>query len=210
MKNVILFTIDTMRKDVFGCYGNKEGLTPFFDSLQDKMIIFNKSYSIGPYTQASFPGILTSSYYLEYDEMPSKQFSPQRVIVSELLRNAGIYTSGFHSNPYLCSFFGWDRGWDVYYDSMDDEVEEINPYIKGKLINEKVDKWLSNHIVTKDYNPFFLWVHYMDVHEPYVPDLKYREMFDFSLTSLSVENMVKLFKEVILKRDTSNPETFQS
>ncbi len=36
MKNVILFTIDTLRKDVLGCYGNTEGLTPFLDSIMDK------------------------------------------------------------------------------------------------------------------------------------------------------------------------------
>ena len=66
MKNVILLTIDTLRKDVLGCYGNKEGLTPFIDSLQDKCILFNRCRAIGPYTQASFPGILTSSFYLEF------------------------------------------------------------------------------------------------------------------------------------------------
>ena len=66
MKNVILLTLDATRKDVLGCYGNENNLTPFIDSLQDKSIKFTRGQSIGPYTQASFPGILTSSYYLEY------------------------------------------------------------------------------------------------------------------------------------------------
>ena len=65
MKNVILLTVDALRRDVLGCYGNKEGLTPFMDSLQDKCIKFTNAQSTGPYTQASFPGILTSSYYGE-------------------------------------------------------------------------------------------------------------------------------------------------
>ena len=66
MKNVILLTIDALRKDVLGCYGNKNNLTPFLDSLQPKCIKFTKSQTSGPYTQASFPGILTSSYYFKY------------------------------------------------------------------------------------------------------------------------------------------------
>jgi len=66
MKNVILLTIDTLRKDVLECYGNKDNLTPFLNSLRPKCIKFTNAQSTGPYTQASFPGILTSSYYLEY------------------------------------------------------------------------------------------------------------------------------------------------
>ena len=34
MKNVVLLTIDALRKDALGCYGNKSGLSPFIDSLQ--------------------------------------------------------------------------------------------------------------------------------------------------------------------------------
>jgi len=108
MKNVILLTIDTLRKDVLGCYGSKEGLTPFIDSLQDKCIIFNRCRAVGPYTQASFPGILASSYYLEFGR--DKQLSPQRTLISEVVKNGGFTTAGFHSNPYLSEYFGWNRG----------------------------------------------------------------------------------------------------
>ena len=61
MKNVILLTIDALRKDALGCYGNPNGLTPFFDSLADKCIKFTRCQSIGPYTQSSFPGIPKST-----------------------------------------------------------------------------------------------------------------------------------------------------
>lgn len=66
MKNVILMNLDARRKDGFGCYGSQAGLTPFIDSLLDKYIKFSQAQAIGPYTQASFPDILTSSYYMEY------------------------------------------------------------------------------------------------------------------------------------------------
>lgn len=204
MKNVILFTIDTLRKDMLGCYGNTEGLTPFLDSIQDKCITFTNSHAVGPYTQASFPGILTSNYYLEYGR--EKKLNPKKTLISEALKRNGITTAGFHSNPYLCTFFGWNRGWDKYYDSMDDKVDDISPYIKGNVINEKVDQWLSGYITSQDYNPFFLWVHYMDVHEPYVPDQKHINQIDSSV-KLGTDEMMKLFKDVVLKRDASNKET---
>jgi len=201
MKNVILLTIDTLRKDVLGCYGNKDKLTPFIDSLQDKCIKFTNAHSTGPYTQASFPGILTSSYYLEYGKQ--KKCSPKRTLISEVLNKSGITTAGFHSNPYLCDYFGWNRGWDVFYDSMQDEVSDTVPYIKGDGINHKVDQWLSSYIKSDNYRPFFLWTHYMDIHEPYIPAREYLDKVDPSI-DLSEDEMLNLFKEVILKRDISN------
>jgi len=48
VRNVILLTVDAVRKDVFGIYGNKQGLTPTFDSLQDRSVIFTKAQAVGP------------------------------------------------------------------------------------------------------------------------------------------------------------------
>ena len=201
MKNVILLTIDTLRKDVLGCYGNQNKLTPFIDSLQDKCIKFTNAQSTGPYTQASFPGLLTSSYYLEYGRQ--KKCSPKRTLISEVLKKYKITTAAFHSNPYLCGYFGWNRGWDVFYDSMQDEVSDKIPYIKGDGINRKVDQWLSSYIKDDHYRPFFLWTHFMDVHEPYIPAREYLDKVDPSI-NLSEDEMLDLFKEIILKREISD------
>lgn len=202
MKNVVLFTLDTLRKDVFGCHGNTENLTPFVDSIQDTCIRFTKAQSIGPYTQASFPGILTSSYYLQYDGGP--MYTPKRTLISDVVKQQDVATAAFHSNPYLCEYFGWNRGWDTFYDSMDDEVTDLSPYIKGDVINTKVDEWLSRHVGGGDtYRPFFLWAHYMDVHEPYAPDKKYVDRIDSSI-DMTDDDYMALFKEVILPRNAAD------
>ncbi len=202
MKNVILLTIDALRKDAVGCYGNKSRLTPFIDSLQNKCIKFTKGQSTGPYTQASFPGLLTSSYYLEYGK--PKGLAPERTLISEPLQKAGIVTAGFHSNPYVSGFLGWNRGWDVFYDSLEDEVEPRIPYIRGNIINAKVNNWLSAHAKDGEYKPFFLWLHYMDIHEPYMPEKKYIDMVDSSV-DISQDEMYSLFENIILKRNASDP-----
>ena len=201
MKNAILLTIDALRRDALGCYGNKNGLTPFIDSLQDKCIRFTKGQAIGPYTQASFPGLLTSSYYLEYGK--PRGLAPERTLISEPLKQAGITTAAFHSNPYICAYLGWNRGWDIFYDSMEDEVEHRIPYIRGSIINTKLNNWLSSHIQGGEYKPFFLWLHYMDIHEPYMPEKKYIDMVDSSVT-ISQDEMYSLFENTILKRDASD------
>jgi len=203
MRNVILLTIDALRKDALGCYGNKDGLTPFIDSLQSECIRFTRGQATGPYTQASFPGILTSSYYLEYGK--PKGLSPHRTLISEPLKRAGIATAAFHSNPYLSDFLGWNRGWDVFYDSMEDEVDSKAPYIKGNVINDKVAEWLSSYSMAGGSKPFFLWLHYMDIHEPYTPEKKYVDMVDSSI-AISQDEMYSMFENTLLKRDVSSPE----
>ncbi|MFC2063354.1 sulfatase [Chloroflexota bacterium] len=202
MKNVILITLDAVRKDVFGAYGSKEKLTGFINSLQDKCLVFTKGQNSGPYTQASFPGILTSSYYLDYGK--PKGLSSSRTLVSEPLKDAGIVTAAFHSNPYICGYLGWNRGWDVFYDSMDEEVDPKIPYVRGDVINNKVMTWLSQHVTSIKYDPFFLWLHYMDVHEPYIPERRYIDMVDPSI-SASNEEMHNLFENTVMNRDISDP-----
>jgi arylsulfatase A-like enzyme len=202
MKNVILLTLDATRKDVFGIYGNKKGLTPTFDSLETESLIFTKAQNVGPYTQASFPGLLTSSYFLDYGQ--PKGLSPERTLISEPLQKAGIVTAAFHSNPYICAFLGWNRGWDVFYDSMDDEVEARIPYIRGNVVNQKAIDWVSAYQKEGGKKPFFLWLHYMDVHEPYMPEIKYVDMVAPSLT-MTPDEMYSLFETVLLKRDLSDP-----
>ncbi len=207
MKHVVLLTIDALRMDVLGVYGNRKGLTPFLDSLRSDSLVFTRAHSVAPYTQASFPGILTSSYL--FDTPPAEKLSPDRTLISEALKEATperkITTAAFHSNPYLSAYFGYNRGWDSFYDSMEDEVDDLSPYIKGEAINEKVDRWLDTADTGKSV---FLWVHYMDVHEPYVPDRRYIERVDGSIQA-SREEMFTLFKEVVLPRDASSPETVQ-
>jgi len=206
MRNVILVTLDATRKDAFGIYGNKKGLTPTFDSLREDSIIFSKAQTVGPYTQASFPGILTSSYFLEHGQ--PKGLSPKRTLISEPLQKSGIVTAAFHSNPYLCEYLGWNRGWDFFYDSMQEELEPRVPYARGHVVNQRVINWLSTYCKDEAKKPFFLWLHYMDVHEPYVPEKTYLEMTDASVT-ISQDEMYDLFQDVLLKRDVSDPGKIQ-
>jgi len=68
-----------------------------------------------------------------------------------------------------------------------------------------VDRWLSSHVRGSDCQPFFLWTHYMDVHEPYIPKEESLGVVDPSL-ALSKEEMLGLFEEVVFKRDAGNTE----
>lgn len=198
MKNIILLTIDTLRKDMAGIYNEKLSLTPYLESLEESCTVYRYPYSTGPYTQASFQGIVASDYYLEYGK--EKKLNSKKILISEILKGKGIYTAAFHSNAYLSYYFGYNRGWDTFYDSMSDDVSDMYPFIRGEGINNKVKGFLSNFSFKK---PLFLWVHYMDVHEPYIAEDSYLSQIDPNL-KLSKEEMFSLFKNTLHPRDISS------
>jgi arylsulfatase A-like enzyme len=208
MNNVILLTIDALRADHMSYYGYARKTTPFLDSIKSQSITFTNCFSTGPYTQSSFPGILTSSFFLDVND--KKKLSRQRVLISEALKKKGVATAGLHSNPYLSAFFGYKRGWDYFYDSMMADVDPDCPYETARDLNKKAMNWLTDHIEDNadrsEKQPFFLWMHYMDVHEPYVPGKEAMLTINDSL-DISREEMIRLFREVLLKRDVSDEET---
>lgn len=206
-KNVILITIDTLRKDVCTGYNHGTSYTPFLDSIRDNCIIFEDAKAAGPYTQASFPGILTSSYYLEYGK--PKGLPKQKVMISELLQRNNVTTAAFHSNAYLSYYFGYNRGWDMFYDSMQDDVTDMYPFIRGDGINRKVEAWLTGYAGKGEGKNLFLWVHYMDVHEPYIAEDDYLQQIDPAM-GMSKDDMFNLFKNIIIPRDVRDPEKVQT
>jgi len=73
------------------------------------------------------------------------------------------------------------------------------PYLEGRELNKHVMDWLERNSDEK----FFLWMHYMDPHDPYIPPEDYlldfssrEEAFDYNLSidtdNLSEENIVTL------------------
>jgi len=227
-KNVILITVDCLRADFLGCIGGTN-LTPNVDELASRSVLFSKAFANGPGTNQSFPAILTSTYFLMHDGF---RLSPHYPTLAEILRRNRFKTVAFHSNPFLSKTFGWDRGFDEFYDFMDAikspssfitrqqgsnlkskvarflatnlgasrnariqhllkkfyySLSEFEiPYLEGKELNRQVFSWIEKHLDKS----FFLWMHYMDPHYPYIPPEPYledfssrKEAFDFNISA---------------------------
>ncbi len=189
MTNVILITIDCLRADHLGCMGYHRNTSPFLDKLAKKGLFFKNAFSNGPNTRHSVPSFLSSTYPLLFnDEALGKGFHKGRKSIAEVLKNHGYTTGGIHSNPYVSKFYKYDRGFDYFNDFLIGRVEEDIkrktltkkyhelmkgvralffhqlPHETGKNINKETFQWLE-----QIREPFFLWIHYMDVHMPFVP-----------------------------------------
>lgn len=185
MLNILLITVDSLRADVVNCCNEdkKPSLTPNIDCFAQSSLIFKEAWAQGPYTTASVPSILTGKYAGNLKPIPSNEIAGVLIegttTLAEYLKQYGYHTAGFHSNPLLSRIFGYDRGFDFFYDDlflqrlrlpnrlklMINRIQRIlrpQPYLTAAGINRKVYPWLD-----KLRQPFFLWVHYMDPHGPY-------------------------------------------
>jgi arylsulfatase A-like enzyme len=198
MTNVILITVDCLRADHLGCMGYSRDTSPFLDSLSKKSLFFTHAFSNGPNTRHSVPSFLSSTYPLLFlEEAKGGRFHPGRKSIAEVLKENGYHTAGIHSNPYVSSFYGYNRGFDYFNDfllgQVESDIQENQlrkkmregikgikavffhqlPHETGEQINDVVFQWLETAS-----EPFFLWIHYMDVHMPYVPPNKFLKEID--------------------------------
>ncbi len=194
--NIILVTIDCLRHDYLGTYGRKQSVSPFIDSLAKNGTQFNRAYSTGTWTPVSFVGLFSSSYLFRLSGAIGLVGERQSFV--ELLKDSRYTTAAFHSNQFLAKRYGYDKGFDIFNEILRPVGKNVvappplwrkiiskllpetvkkklrgrispaaftMPYVRGEEITEKAIEWI-NQPQTK---PYFLWVHYMDIHEPTIP-----------------------------------------
>ncbi len=188
--SVVLVTIDCLRADYVSCLGFPDETTPTIDRLAGDGILFRQAISTGTSTPISFPGILASAYP-QYNTCDHRWLPKDTPLISEILLREGYKTAAFHSAPFLSRYYSYDRGFTFFYDSLGDmRMSRIIrnerrrmillkakfllslftfpslPYKRAEIITDKSLKWLEK--VEKGQH-FFLWLHYMDIHPPYLP-----------------------------------------
>ncbi|MBN1224478.1 MAG: sulfatase [Candidatus Aminicenantes bacterium] len=163
-KNVILITLDTQRSDSIGAYCPDNARTPNIDSIAENGILFENCYSPIPITLPAHASLFYSLAPHELNLYNNGQvFRNEKKLVSlaQKFKIKGKRTAGFVSLGVLKSKFRLNDGFDQY---IDDHPEQ-RWYLRAEEINERAFPWIDeNH-----NNPFFLWLHYSDPHDPYAP-----------------------------------------
>jgi membrane-anchored protein YejM (alkaline phosphatase superfamily) len=171
---IFLITIDSFRADRF----NKH-TTPFLWKFARENIHFKNAISNAPGTPQAFKAIFMSMHPSVAGRDP--YIPSYGRYLPEELSNKGYITAGFNSNPYLSSFYNYNRGYDVFEDFSTIKMWRrlniplvsrgleflINSYKDSGIINEKVMKFLNQ----SQKRNYFVWLHYMDVHYPYASTL---------------------------------------
>jgi len=173
--NIVLISIDSLRADRLGCYGNARPVSPTIDRLAATGLRFTDAVATSPWTLPSHMSMLTGLDALEHGVQTELDRLPQGVAtVAEVLREHGYQTAGIVSETLVGRTFGFARGFDTFDDTtavaaMSALDEETAPVVTDLALRQ-LDGFAAA--------PFFLFLHYWDVHYDYLAPEPYRTMFD--------------------------------
>ncbi len=220
-KNVVLITIDALRADGLSLYGNQYQTSPFMDKLaRGEGVYFN--CVLAPYicTPPAMASLMTGLYpYFRDDDgwekntfyglsrfrregEPDGMTSSVKTL-AEILRDAGYITLGFNTNPHLLANTNFSQGFDEYinfndYFKWSEEARVPFAYSCSAPASVVTRKVIER--VDSIEEPFFLWIHLMDVHFPYLPPEPYNRMFDWGFVDGDDLTLLESFQAQILEQ----------
>lgn len=185
-RHLLLIVVDTLRADHTSAYGYARNTTPHLVSLASAGVLVETAYApsatTGPTHAALFSGRHPRSVGVRRNAVPL----PERVAtLAERLADAGFATAGVVSSFVLDGRFGFDQGfatWDDVFEPSRSTVRHGD--FEGHAVEEGFDRRASDTtdralawLAESRAAPFFLFVHYFDPHDPYVPPAPYAQRF---------------------------------
>src|SRR5271168_1858715 len=150
--NVVVITIDTLRADHLGCYGDKQIRTPNIDALAADGVRFERAYTPVPVTLPAHTVIFTGTYptLSGMHDFSGNKLSVSQPTLASVLKQQGYVTGAVIGSAVLDSRFGLNRGFDFYYDHFDfsrlqeSNLEEMER--PGNVVADVALDWLAkNH-----------------------------------------------------------------
>ena len=162
--NVLVILVDTMRADRLSAGGGERLTTPNVDRLLAAPgVVAERAYAQAPWTLPSVISLLSGRSPGEVIGSERGAFSLPRGpdVLAAAFREMGYRTAGFVANATLHRGNGFDHGFQTFYSppSLDSGMLELH----GDDVTRRASRWLQ----ANDRQPFFLYVHYIDPHDPY-------------------------------------------
>jgi arylsulfatase A-like enzyme len=164
--NVVFILVDTLRFDHLTPYGYRRDTSPEIARVLARPgAVVEEAYSQAPWTLPSVVSFLTSRYPGEIlgDDSAAYGIPEKIACLPESMASLGYETGGFFANKVLHSGNGFARGFGTFYSPPAGRTpqEEVQP--DAAELTSRVLPWLEAYRNA----PFFLYVHYIDPHDPY-------------------------------------------
>jgi arylsulfatase A-like enzyme/tetratricopeptide (TPR) repeat protein len=176
--DLLLITIDTLRADAPGFGGRRPSPTPLLDRLAAGGRVFTEAHAHNVVTLPSHTNILTGLYPFQHGVRDNEGFRVPAGVptLATVLHAAGYATGAFVGAYPLDSWFGLNRGFDVY----DDHYPKGSRRDQFLFAERKGDKVVAPALAwwrQQRGRRRFMWVHLFDPHAPYEPAEPYAARF---------------------------------
>ena len=170
--SVLLVTIDTLRADRLGAYGDAQARTPHLDALARRSLVFERAFAPAPLTLPSHATLLTGLLPPAHGVRGNGSFAlgAGPPTLAEALGARGLRTAAFVGGFPVSRRFGLARGFEHYDDALA-KAPGLHFEFAERRAPEVVSAargWLAQQA-----GPVFVWVHLFDPHAPYDPPPAY-------------------------------------
>ncbi len=204
--NILLITLDTTRADHLPCYGYPVNTMPYICSLARKGILFRHVLTPVPLTLPAHVSLFTGLWVHKHKVLDNGFFkvSDSLPTLPLLLKKRSYHTRAYISSYVLDRVTGLARGFDVYDDNIRqgsrsyfDFRERAASQTIRTIFHDKPESWKQ---------PWFVWVHFYDPHDPYVPPdpfTSFANPYDGELAF--VDSAVRELIEYLISKDIFAP-----
>ncbi|MBK9647648.1 MAG: sulfatase [Deltaproteobacteria bacterium] len=186
--NVLLITIDTLRRDHVGVYGAGLAKTPNLDKLADSGVLFLDAVTPTPETAPAHATLFTSLHTLRHKVLSNgDSLEEGHVTLAERLEDEGYATAAFVSSYAVNHQTGLDQGFELYDDDFFTTPRGLGqltlaryavkvlfaaglPHLAPGLLERDGERTIDlagRWISARGERPWFAWVHLFEPHAPY-------------------------------------------
>lgn len=182
--NVLLISMDTTRADHLSAYGYGRDTSPSLTALAEQGMRFEVAYSPSATTGPSHASLFTSLAPIAHGVVKNgRPLDAEFETLAEVLGADGYETAAVVSSYVLSERFGFGQGF-AHFDADFSRADVLagdrlweGEVVGGKFYGRADDTtrralaWLDER--ENPERPFFLFVHYFDPHNPYLPPSDY-------------------------------------
>lgn len=168
--NVLFIVIDTLRADRMNAYGYHRQTSPIMADLAAGGIRFASVESQSSWTKASMAS-MWQAMYPQYTGIQRyfQSMTDDAEMPTEILHDGGIITGGIWRNGWVAANFGFNQGFDLYvrpHPVRRGDMQKGNPSARN-LNGSDYDATEAAFGFFDAYKQdrWFLYIHYMDVHQ---------------------------------------------
>ncbi|MEM9188404.1 MAG: sulfatase [Myxococcota bacterium] len=171
-RNVLVYLIDTLRADKLRPYNaNTRVRTPGLNRFVEAAAVLTRGQSQENWTKPSVATLLSGLYPWDHTATTGESVLPGSVVtLTETLREENFYTGAFVANGYVSHKFGFRQGWHTFRNYIREGRRTQASFIAADVL-----AWLDERPTDR---PFFLYVHTIDPHVPYIPPNDILEIYD--------------------------------
>ena len=159
--NIVVFLVDTLRADHLGLYGHERATSPNLDALSREAITFDDCSAQSSWTAPSVTSLFTGLGPEAHGVGDvDSSLVPDIETLAERLRSRGYHTAAFVANHVLRARLGYAQGFEDWNGGDEKALFGKRP----RPVVDRALQWLRSAP-----EPFFLYVHILDPHDPYEP-----------------------------------------